>query len=114
MRLTDNEKRDLVKLIEAGKPLPDGFRLFANWFAYWAAYFAPKSKPEIIRVRDDGKVTAKGRGDFAFENEWQSFRTRKSRGVELTSAFHEFTPGPRKVAVKVVDIFGNDTMWILG
>ena len=26
MDLTDNEKRDAVKLIEAGKPLPDKYR----------------------------------------------------------------------------------------
>jgi len=52
-------------------------------------------------------------GDFVFENEWQSFRTRKNRTLELSSAFHDCAPGPRKLAVKVVDIFGNDTMRIL-
>ena len=26
---------------------------------------------------------------------------------------HEFLPGRRKIAVKVVDIFGNDTMTII-
>ena len=34
-------------------------------------------------------------------------------GEELTSVSHECTPGRRKVAVKVVDIFGNDTMTIM-
>jgi hypothetical protein len=29
------------------------------------------------------------------------------------SVFHECTPGRRKIAVKVVDIFGNDTMRIV-
>lgn len=52
-------------------------------------------------------------GDFVFENEWQSFRTKKDRSLELTSPFHECEPGRRKVAVKVVDIFGNDTMTIV-
>src|SRR5690242_9652264 len=52
-------------------------------------------------------------GDYVFENEWQSFRTKKDRSLELTSVFHECTPGRRKIAVKVVDIFGNDTMTIL-
>lgn len=52
-------------------------------------------------------------GDYVFENEWQSFRTKKDRGLELTSVFHECAPGRRKIAVKVVDIFGNDTMTIL-
>jgi len=35
------------------------------------------------------------------------------REVELTSVFHECEPGRRKLAVKVVDIFGNDTMTIV-
>ncbi|HLF97812.1 MAG TPA: site-specific DNA-methyltransferase [Methylococcaceae bacterium] len=52
-------------------------------------------------------------GDYVFENEWQSFRTKKDRSLELVSAFHECTPGRRKIAVKVVDIFGNDTMTII-
>ena len=33
--------------------------------------------------------------------------------MELTSVFHECAPGRRKPAVKVVDIFGNDTMTIV-
>ena len=33
--------------------------------------------------------------------------------LELTSVFHECTPGRRKLAVNVVDIFGNDTMTIV-
>ena len=48
-----------------------------------------------------------------FENEWQSFRTKKDRSLELTSVYQECEPGRRKVAVKVVDIFGNDTMKII-
>jgi|GEM_PF-1401986 len=47
------------------------------------------------------------------ETEWQSFRTKKDRSLELKSAWHECTPGRYKVAVKVVDIFGNDTMKIV-
>lgn len=52
-------------------------------------------------------------GDYIFENEWQSFRTKKDRSLELKSVFHECAPGGRKLAVKVVDIFGNDTMTIV-
>lgn len=48
-----------------------------------------------------------------FLNEWQSFRTKKDRSLELTSVAHECEPGPRKLAIKVVDIFGNDTMTII-
>ena len=52
-------------------------------------------------------------GDYVFENEWQSFRTKKDRSLELTSVAHECSSGRRKIAVKVVDIFGNDTMTIV-
>ena len=50
-------------------------------------------------------------GSYIFENEWQSFRTRKDRDLELKSAPHTYTKAGRyTVAVKVIDIFGNDTM----
>ncbi len=48
-----------------------------------------------------------------FENEWQSLRTKKDRSLKLKSAFVESVSGRRKVTVKVVDIFGNDTMKII-
>jgi hypothetical protein len=49
-------------------------------------------------------------GNYIFENEWQSYRTRKDRTLELTSGRHEYPqPGRYKIAVKVIDIFGNDT-----
>ena len=72
-------------------------------------------KREILRVTnpDSGEVEEIWTGDYVFENEWQSFRTKKDRSLELTSAFMECVTGRRKVAVKVVDIFGNDTMKII-
>jgi adenine-specific DNA-methyltransferase len=49
-------------------------------------------------------------GNYIFENEWQSFRTKKDRSLELTSAEHEYPrKGRYRIAVKVIDIFGNDT-----
>ena len=48
---------------------------------------------------------------YIFENERQSFRIRKDRDLELKSAPHTYTAkGRYTVAVKVIDIFGNDTM----
>ena len=47
------------------------------------------------------------------EKKWQSFRTKKDRTLELKSVLHEVEKGKRKVAVKVVDIFGNDTMKVI-
>ncbi len=53
-------------------------------------------------------------GSYIFENEWQSFRTRQSRALELKSASHTYAKAGRYVvAVKVIDIFGNDTMTLM-
>jgi hypothetical protein len=53
-------------------------------------------------------------GGYIFENEWQSFRTRQSRDLELTTAMHTYDRhGRYTVAVKVIDIFGNDTMTLV-
>lgn len=83
-----------------------------------------ENKREIIRVRKEDSATVNVHPnlvesekhwtcDFIFENEWQSFRTKRDRSLELTSAYHECKPGRRKIAEKVVDIFGNDTMTIV-
>jgi len=104
---------------------------WTDWVDYWSVDFNFESKREIIRVKRDapkqshmpgmeqhqqGELSEYEEvwtGDFIFENEWQSFRTKKDRSLELKSASHECEPGRRKIAVKVVDIFGNDTMKII-
>ncbi|MYE87557.1 site-specific DNA-methyltransferase, partial [Candidatus Poribacteria bacterium] len=88
---------------------------WTDWIDYWSVDFDFESKREIIRVQDPdtGEWQEQWTGDYVFENEWQSFRTKKDRSLELTSVAHECEPGPRKLAVKVVDIFGNDTMTIV-
>ncbi|MHB8136364.1 MAG: site-specific DNA-methyltransferase [Anaerolineaceae bacterium] len=104
---------------------------WTDWIDYWAVDFNFESKQEIIRVpkktmsqaKIDGTTESVQQklmdydevwtGDYIFENEWQSFRTKKDRKLELTSVFHECERGRRKIAVKVVDIFGNDTMKVI-
>jgi DNA modification methylase len=88
---------------------------WTDWIDYWSVDFDFESKREIIRVKneDTGEWEERWTGDYIFENEWQTFRTKKDRSLELKSVFHECTPGRRKIAVKVVDIFGNDTMTIV-
>ncbi len=104
---------------------------WTDWIDYWAVDFNFESKREIVRIPRDRmkqdwmpgmeqpeqldlpEYEEVWTGDYIFENEWQSFRTRKDRSLELTSVFHECPPGRRKLAVKVVDIFGNDTMTIV-
>jgi hypothetical protein len=49
-----------------------------------------------------------------FMNQWQAYRTRKVRKLDLESATHTYEqPGTYRVLVKVVDIFGNDTSRLL-
>ena len=104
---------------------------WTDWIDYWSVDFDFESKRELIRIpiEKDKQSEINGMeqpdqlefpeyeetwtGDFIFENEWQSFRTKKDRSIELTSVFHECEPGKRKIAVKVVDIFGNDTVTII-
>jgi DNA modification methylase len=88
---------------------------WTDWIDYWSVDFDFESKREIIRVQnlETGESEEQWTGDYVFENEWQSFRTKKDRSLELTSVACECAPGRRKIAVKVVDIFGNDTMTIV-
>ena len=88
---------------------------WADWIDYWSVDFDFENKREIIRVKnpESGETEEQWTGEYIFENEWQSFRTKKDRSLELKSVAHECRPGPRKIAVKVVDIFGNDTMTIV-
>jgi len=106
---------------------------WTDWIDYWSVDFDYEGKKEIIRVpknqhgaqmKLDGtaepqqlqlvEFEEQWTGDYIFENEWQSFRTKKDRSIELTSIYHEYTKkGRYKIAVKVVDIFGNDTMKVI-
>lgn len=127
------EKGQIVKVskdkdgIVTREPLT---RHWTDWIDYWSVDFDFESKREIIRVQKalSGQGELSGleapqmnlpeyeevwTGDYVFENEWQSFRIKKDRTLELTSVFQEVMPGRRKIAVKVVDIFGNDTMTIV-
>jgi hypothetical protein len=108
---------------------------WTDWVDYWAVDFDYMSRKEIISVpveaglngvatlpafehsQDEATLPEfeqRWTGGYIFENEWQSFRTRQSRGLELTTAEHAYErPGRYTVAVKVIDIFGNDTMTLV-
>ena len=86
---------------------------WSDWIDYWAIDFDFQSRKEIIVVEKDGVEEEVWTGDYIFDNEWQSFRTKKNRELEITSAIRQITTGKRKVAVKVVDIFGNDTTKVI-
>jgi adenine-specific DNA-methyltransferase len=112
------ERGQIVKVSKDKNGIVSRERLtqhWTDWIDYWAVDFNFEHKREIVRVKNEesGEWEERWTGDFIFENEWQSFRTKKDRNLELKSVFHECTPGRRKLAVKVVDIFGNDTMTII-
>lgn len=128
------EKGQIIKISKDAKGITTKEKLtrkWTDWIDYWAVDFNFESRREIIRVAstkvkqavmagfeeaeqlDLPEYEEVWTGDYIFENEWQSFRTKKDRSLELTSVFHECEPGRRKLAVKVVDIFGNDTMTII-
>ena len=109
-------------------------KTWTDWVDYWAVDFDYMSRKEVIKVptalshgdvavlpgfehgQQDMPLEFEERwtGGYIFENEWQSFRTRKQRELELITAEHAYDrPGRYIVAVKVVDIFGNDTMTLV-
>ena len=85
-----------------------------DWIDYWSIDFDYESKKEIITIIEDGEEKQVWTGNYVFENEWQSFRTKKDNKLELTSYTHTYSQrGKYKVAVKVIDIFGNDTTKVI-
>jgi len=103
---------------------------WTDWVDYWAVDFDYESRKEIVKVpRNLGVENAlpgmadaaelldfeeRWTGAYIFENEWQSFRTRQNRELELTTAAHTYDKSGRyTVAVKVIDIFGNDTLALI-
>ncbi|MCA9732741.1 site-specific DNA-methyltransferase [candidate division KSB1 bacterium] len=48
-----------------------------------------------------------------FHNEWQSYRTKKEPGIDLSVKHTYDKPGAYKIVVKVIDILGNDTTKLL-
>ena len=85
---------------------------WADWVDYWAVDFDYMSRKEIIKVAksmgtethlpgiepvqaDLMEFEERWTGSYIFENEWQSFRTRKNRDLEFISAH---TPTPKQAA----------------
>jgi site-specific DNA-methyltransferase (adenine-specific)/adenine-specific DNA-methyltransferase len=132
------EQGQLYKVSKAKDGIVTKARLtkhWTDWVDYWAVDFDYFQRKEIIKVPVGsglgGIATLPGfeppqgemplpefeerwTGGYIFENEWQSFRTRQNRKLELTTALHSYERAGRyTVAVKVIDIFGNDTMTLV-
>lgn len=86
---------------------------WSDWIDYWAVDYNFADRKEIIKVTENGEEKEVWTGDYIFDNEWQTFRTKKNRSLELVSAPREMKKGDYKVAIKVVDIFGNDTTRVI-
>jgi len=85
-----------------------------DWIDYWAVDFDFESQKEIIAMEVDGETKDVWTGRYIFENQWQDFRSKGNRELSTSSEDHRYdTPGEYKVAVKVVDIFGNDTTKVI-
>ncbi|MEI6573239.1 MAG: site-specific DNA-methyltransferase [Alphaproteobacteria bacterium] len=88
---------------------------WTDWIDYWAVDFDYTNRKEIITMTApdaSGRMIDRPQwtGGYIFENEWQSYRTKRDRSLELVSAPHTYpAKGKYKIAVKVIDIFGNDT-----
>ncbi len=132
------EQGQLFKVTKSKAGLVEKTRLtkhWTDWVDYWAVDFDYLQRKEIIKVpvgsglsgitslpgfeppQGELAVAAfeeRWTGGYIFENEWQSFRTRQNRDLELTTPPHIYAKAGRyTVAVKVIDIFGNDTMTLV-
>ena len=104
-------------------------KVWTDWVDYWAVDFDYGSRKEITkrprRLAVQCSLIAPTQGEliewedwwtggYIFENEWLSFRTRQDRALDLRSVTHTYAKSGRyPVAIKVIDIFGSDTMTIL-
>jgi adenine specific DNA methylase Mod len=73
--------------------------------------------PNLDLIPEEVKKLIKKWSDYTddtFHNQWQSYRTKKDRSLELITDPHQYAKkGDYKVMVKVIDIFGNDTTHII-
>jgi len=82
-RLTEQEQQEIIRFLEADKPLPDKYRFLL---------FDEKRKDErgqIVKV------------------------SKAEKAIVKREVLTKCLPGRRKLAVKVVDIFGTDTLSIV-
>ena len=86
-----------------------------DWIDYWSVDFNYESKKEFIKIKnEEDKITEQWTGNYVFENEWQSFRSKAlDNKLEFITSKVKTNQNSQKVAVKVIDIFGNDTMKVI-
>jgi adenine-specific DNA-methyltransferase len=85
LRLTDF----VIPPDEVPADIQQAITKWAQWIDYWA-------------------VDWDNKGD-TFHNQWQSYRTRKSRDLDMSTRHQYEASGRYTVVAKVIDILGNDT-----
>jgi len=91
-----NKRNVFLKLKDFVIPpddVPDDARKAVKHWSQWIDYWA---------------VDWDNRSD-TFHNEWQTYRTRKDKSLQLEITHTYADPGEYTIVVKVIDILGNDT-----
>lgn len=91
-----NKRNVFLKLKDFVIPpddVPEDVRKAVNHWSQWIDYWA---------------VDWDNRSD-TFHNEWQTYRTRRDKSLQLEIAHAYADPGDYTIVVKVIDILGNDT-----
>lgn len=83
----------IIPLDDVPQEVQQAVTHWEQWIDYWA-------------------VDWNNTGD-TFHNEWQSYRTRKDKGIERETKHSYAEAGKYRVVVKVIDILGNDTTKLL-
>lgn len=109
--LDDGQLVKVVKTKQHGEQKHILTKKWSDWIDYWAVDFDYGGERTLKEIRTQPKncLHREEKGPI-FNSEWQAFRTPKKRPIELTSPLWKYdAPGSYKIAVRVIDVFGNET-----
>ncbi len=127
----DNSSKDRKKVLESGHSmtLKNGLLIskfydkktghtedhvitnhWTDWIDYWAVDFN-YSKENLSKTSTERKSSTYP--TYIFNNDWQSFRDRNCSELTLITPTIKFKVNPPTLAVKVVNILGNETMQVI-
>ncbi|MDR2340486.1 MAG: site-specific DNA-methyltransferase [Deltaproteobacteria bacterium] len=85
---------------------------WSDWIDYWAIDIGCKQNGKALK--GNGDFEGSFAQDFFFTNTWHAFRFKQNRKIELQSPFFNYSPASvKKVAVKVIDILGNESLMFI-
>lgn len=114
-RLTIQEQQEIIRYLEVDKPLPEKYRFFL---------FDDKREVELVWRGKNNDVCNVQSIEHVnelrsepFKSSWDEYTGRlfrvDSRGGQLKRWSNKLAQSTYKIAVKVVDNFGNDNMTIV-